>query len=135
MGRSDVRAPAEALAYIDRLLPDLDANDLLDGASPAAVRARISIGDTLEQTLAGAVHVQESTPEDVAVKRSIFARLDATAPATAVLASSTSAILPSLFTENAGGPGALPGRASDQPALSHSGRRGRAGALDRSRPW
>jgi 3-hydroxyacyl-CoA dehydrogenase len=44
--------------------------------------------------------VQENTPEDVEMKRTVFARLDAAAPADAVLASSTSAILPSAFTEN-----------------------------------
>ena len=59
---------------------------------------------TLEEALDGVSHVQESTPEDVGVKRHVFARLDALAPAGAVLASSTSAILPSRFTE------ALPGR-------------------------
>src|SRR5208283_2961363 len=49
--------------------------------------------------------VQENTPEDVEVKRRIFARLDAAAMPQAILASSTSAILPSQFTE------ALAGRA------------------------
>jgi 3-hydroxyacyl-CoA dehydrogenase len=49
--------------------------------------------------------VQENTPEDVALKREVFARLDRLAPPEATLASSTSAILPSLFTED------LPGRA------------------------
>ena len=44
-------------------------------------------------------HVQESTPEDVEIKRRVFARLDAIAADDAVLASSTSAILPSRFTE------------------------------------
>jgi L-gulonate 3-dehydrogenase len=60
---------------------------------------------TLEEALDGASHVQESTPEDVGVKRRVFARLDALAGGGAILASSTSAILPSRFTE------ALPGRA------------------------
>ncbi len=91
-------APAAALAYIDALLPDLAANDLLDGPA-AAVRARMSGAPTLAAALDGVDHVQENTFEDVAVKRAIFARLDAAAPPHAVLASSTSAILPSLFTE------------------------------------
>jgi 3-hydroxyacyl-CoA dehydrogenase len=58
------------------------------------------VAATLESALEGAVHVQENTPEDVEVKRAVFARLDAAAPADAVLASSTSAILPSAFTES-----------------------------------
>ena len=93
----------EALRFADEILPDLAANELL-GDSPAAVRARLRRAATLEEALDGAGHVQESTPEDVGVKRHVFARLDALAPAGAVLASSTSAILPSRFTE------ALPGR-------------------------
>ena len=54
----------------------------------------------IEQALEGAAHVQENTPEDVGVKRAVFAQLDAVAPPDVVLASSTSAILPSAFTEN-----------------------------------
>ena len=92
-------APAAALAYIERLLPDLAEHDLLNGASPAEIRARMHVATTLEEALVGAEHVQENTPEDVEVKREIFARLDAMAPSDAILASSTSAILPSKFTE------------------------------------
>jgi L-gulonate 3-dehydrogenase len=97
-------AADEALRFVDAILPDLAAAELLPDA-PAAVRARIGRSKTLEEALDGASHVQESTPEDVGVKRHVFIRLDALAPAGAVLASSTSAILPSRFTE------ALPGRA------------------------
>ena len=95
-------APRAALAYIDALLPDLAANELLDDP-PATVRARMSAAPTLQAALDGADHVQENTFEDVAVKRDIFARLDAIAAPHTVLASSTSAILPSLFTEQLAG--------------------------------
>jgi len=54
---------------------------------------------TLEEALRGASHVQESTPEDVETKRRVFATLDEAAAPEAVLASSTSALLPSSFTE------------------------------------
>jgi L-gulonate 3-dehydrogenase len=91
-------AADEALRFADEVLPELAANGLLPDP-PAAVRARISRAATLEDALEGASHVQESTPEDVSVKRHVFSRLDALAPADAVLASSTSAILPSRFTE------------------------------------
>src|ERR1700733_12455301 len=92
-------APAKAIDYIACVLPDLVANDLLNGASEDELLARIRGSSELEQALAGAVHVQENTPEDVEVKRDVFARLDAAADPTTVLASSTSAILPSAFTE------------------------------------
>lgn len=92
-------ASAAALTYIESLLPDLDANDLLNGASLAQIRARMHIAASLEEAVAGAEHVQENTPENVDMKREIFARLDAAAGQDAVLASSTSAILPSKFTD------------------------------------
>lgn len=92
-------APAKAIDYIAGVLADLVANDLLNGASEDALLARIRSSSKLEQALAGATHVQENTSEDVEVKRDVFARLDAAAEPTAVLASSTSAILPSAFTE------------------------------------
>jgi L-gulonate 3-dehydrogenase len=96
----DREAPGKALAYIERLLPDLEANDLLNAAPASEVVARIRVLATLESALEGAAHVQENTPEDVEVKRAVFARLDAAAPSDAVLASSSSAILPSSFTED-----------------------------------
>ena len=101
----DPAAPGRALGFIDEVLPDLVANDLVGGASAAELCARIKPVADLGDALRGAIHVQENTPEDVAVKRDIFARLDALAAPDAVLASSTSALLPSAFTE------ALPGRA------------------------
>ena len=96
----DKEAPSKALAYIERLLPDLEVNDLLNGATASEVATRIRVATRLESALEGTVHVQENTPEDVEVKRAVFAELDAAAPTDAVLASSTSAILPSAFTEN-----------------------------------
>jgi L-gulonate 3-dehydrogenase len=96
-------APGDALTYIEGILPDLAANDLLNGATAADVRARMRGAATLEEALAGAIHVQENTPEDVAIKREMFGRLDALAGPDTVLASSTSAILPSTFTAELAG--------------------------------
>jgi L-gulonate 3-dehydrogenase len=95
----DKDAPSKALAYIEKLLPELEANDLLNGSSASEVATRIRPATTFESALEGTVHVQENTPENVEVKRAVFTRLDAAAPPEAVLASSTSAILPSTFTE------------------------------------
>jgi L-gulonate 3-dehydrogenase len=93
-------ATADALAYIEAVLPDLAANDLLAGAAPAEVRARMGASATLQVALEGAEHVQENTPEDLTVKRQVTATLDRAAGPRAVIASSTSALLPSSFTEN-----------------------------------
>ena len=64
--------------------------------SAARVRAAKSVADALD----GAKYVQENVPETVDAKRAIFAELDALAAPDAILASSTSAIVASLFTEN-----------------------------------
>jgi len=96
---SQAGAAEAAVGYIAAILPDLEANDLLRGSEPSAVLARLHLAETVEQALDGAVHCQESTPEDLAIKREVFARLDAAAGAETVLASSTSALLPSLFSE------------------------------------
>jgi 3-hydroxyacyl-CoA dehydrogenase len=86
-------APAEAISYIEEVLPDLAANDLLDGRTPAAVRARINASATLEAALKDAEHIQENTLEDINVKREVTASLDGIAAPGTVIASSTSALL------------------------------------------
>jgi 3-hydroxyacyl-CoA dehydrogenase len=95
----DLKAPQKALDYIEGLLPDLEANDLLNGAAPATIRERMRAAGSLEEAVHGAAYVQENAPENVEVKRAVFARLDLTAAPETILASSTSAILPSAFTE------------------------------------
>lgn len=92
-------AATKALDYIAGVLEDLTQNDLLNGAEPAAVLARITPAATLAEAVADAQHVQENTPEVLATKIKVFEALDAAARPDAVLASSTSAILPSRFTE------------------------------------
>lgn len=93
-------APAAALAYIAAILPDLAGAGLLDGATPEAVLARITATGTLAEAVAEADHVQENTPEVLETKRAVFAELDALAQPGAVIASSTSALLPSRFTDH-----------------------------------
>ena len=100
----DANAPAAALATIGEMLPELKRYGLLDD-EPEAVLARIHAVETLEAALEGAAHVQENSPENLAVKRELFAKLDRIAAPETVLASSTSAILPSAFSAD------LPGRA------------------------
>ncbi len=99
------RATAEAaLTFAEEMLPALAREGLLEGQEPAEVRARMHLADSLEAALEGAVHLQESTPERLEVKKGVFAELDALAAPETVIASSTSALLPSAFTE--GLPGA-----------------------------
>ena len=92
-----------ALGFIDKVLPDLESGDLLGGATSAQVRGRLVHVVDLAEALDGVDHVQENTPEKLDLKRDIFAELDRLAPSGAVVASSTSALLPSAFQEHVEG--------------------------------
>lgn len=100
---NDPAAADAALSFIGGVLPDLYRHDLLRGASPEAVLDRIKPVAEFATALADADHVQENAPERVELKRELFARLDAAAPPTAIIASSTSALLPSQFTADVAG--------------------------------
>ncbi|MER8398213.1 3-hydroxyacyl-CoA dehydrogenase [Mesorhizobium sp. M0306] len=93
-------ATSGARDYIAGVLGDLAANDLLRGQAVDAVLGRITIVAELGEALADAVHVQENTPENLEVKRDVFSRIDVLAGPQAVLASSTSALLLSKFTDH-----------------------------------
>jgi 3-hydroxyacyl-CoA dehydrogenase len=90
-----------ALKAVDESLRDLAAAGLIE--DPTAIRARIATAPTLEAAVEGALYVQENIAERLEDKRTIFAALDRAAPADAVLASSTSAIPCSQFTETLAG--------------------------------
>jgi L-gulonate 3-dehydrogenase len=91
---------AGALAYIGGVLEDLARNDLLNGKTPKSVLSLISVAGSMAEALAEATYVQENTPEVLATKIKVFEALDGLARADAILASSTSALLPSRFTEH-----------------------------------
>lgn len=96
---------AKALDYIAGILGDLSRNDLLDGKAPKSVLGLITVASSLDEALAEATYVQENTPEVIATKIQVFQALDGLARADAILASSTSALLPSRFTEQLKGRG------------------------------
>jgi L-gulonate 3-dehydrogenase len=89
-----------AIPTIEGTVRDLEENDLLNGHGASAVMSRIGIADSIEAAVEGAIHVQENAPEKLEVKKEMFARLDRMAPKDAVLASSSSSIVCSLFTED-----------------------------------
>jgi L-gulonate 3-dehydrogenase len=74
-------------------------------SDPDGAAARISVAASLADAVKDVAFVQENGPENVDQKIAIFAELDRLAPEDALLASSTSAIVASRFTEM------LPGRA------------------------
>ena len=86
-----------ALPLIAAGLRDLAEKGLIK--DPDAAAARVTVVDTLEEALKGAVFVQENAPEKVEDKLALFAELDRLAAPDTILASSTSAIVASRFTE------------------------------------
>ncbi len=100
---SDPAMVGETLRAAADLIADLAARGMLAGQGAAAVIGRIAGVETIAAALENAAHVQENVPENPEAKRAIFARLDEAAAPGAVLASSSSAILPSRFTATLSG--------------------------------
>jgi len=95
-----------ALAQCQRLLleniSDLAEHGLISEA-PATVLARIRTETTLPAALQGACLVQECAYETLEIKRAVFAELDRHAAADTILASSTSWLKASEFSEGLSG--------------------------------
>jgi 3-hydroxyacyl-CoA dehydrogenase len=71
----------------------------LASSSEAAVRERIRVFDSMRAAAAEADYVQECAPEQVQMKREIFAELDGCTRPDAVLASASSALPASMFAQ------------------------------------
>ncbi len=100
---SDPHGPTldAAPGLIREELHALHAHGLVD--DPTGASARVGAAGSLAEAVAQAGFVQENGPETVEAKRALFAELDRLAPPDAVLASSTSAIVASRFTEDLAG--------------------------------
>ena len=90
-------ALAAALGTVKDRLDDLARIGLV--ADPGGALRRITLEPVLPAALNGAAYVQENLPEVVETKQAIYAELDRLAAADAILASSTSSIPASAFTE------------------------------------
>lgn len=99
---ADAAALGSSLQAVDAALAELHRHGLLDEA-PAVVRGRIAPVEALADALRGAGYVQESVRETVAAKQAIFAEMDAAAAPDCILASSTSYIPASSFSERLAG--------------------------------
>ncbi len=95
-------AARASLEFIGARLPELRQAGLLSD-SPSNILARIALAPTMEAACQGAIHVQENGPEILDTKRETFARLDALLPPDVPIASSTSGIPASAFTEELDG--------------------------------
>jgi len=91
-------AARSARDWIERTLGEMHGYGLIDEA-PAQVLGRGRTADALADALAGAQYVQENVRETVEAKRDIFAEMDRIAAPDCILASSTSFIPASAFSE------------------------------------
>jgi L-gulonate 3-dehydrogenase len=87
-----------AIGLIEEGLGELKNAGLIDEA-PADIVKRISAARTLAEAVADADYVQENTSEKLDIKREVFRQLDEAAPPHCILASSTSTIRTSRFSE------------------------------------
>lgn len=89
------RAASELDLFLNSAWPTL----VQLGAPTRLPRDRLRFAADLETAVDGADWVQENGPERLEAKRDLFTRLDRAAPATAILASSSSGLLPSQFQD------------------------------------
>lgn len=97
----DADRSREALEWISASLSELAEAGLVE--DPRGKAALVRSAATLPEALAGAAWVQECTLERLEAKRAVFAELDRLAEPEAVLASSSSGLVPSGFTEGLAG--------------------------------
>jgi L-gulonate 3-dehydrogenase len=88
----------QALAFVADRLPELRAAGLM-ADEPATVLARIEPVQSLWEAVKGVEYIQENGPERVDVKKPLFAELERAAAPDAIIASSSSGIPASAFTE------------------------------------
>lgn len=91
-------ATDKAIGLIREGLEELQQFGLIK-ESPETVMKRVSGAATLAEAVRGADYVQENTSERLDVKREVYRQLDEAAPAHCILASSTSTIQTSRFSE------------------------------------
>jgi L-gulonate 3-dehydrogenase len=91
-------AAGRVVDFVRAALADLAAQGIPAREPADAVLARVKVAGSLEAALDGAQYVQESVPERVEIKRALYPLLDSAPPST-VLASSTSGLPASAFTE------------------------------------
>lgn len=88
-------------AYLDQFLPNVAA----EGIIPEQLQARLLFHESVEQAVEKAAFVQENGPENLAMKRALFARIDAALVPDAVIASSSSTLMPSDIQDACARPG------------------------------
>ena len=96
---ADPNMVAKSLATVEASLQDLQEFKLIS-ESPNTIRGRMTAAKTLGEVLDGAAYVQESTSENLDIKKQIYSDMDAIAAPDTIFASSTSTIMTSAFASH-----------------------------------
>lgn len=90
-----------ALKHIECDLKRLESENLLRGTLTAEQQLKCISGTTdIAELVKNSIYIQESVPENIDLKRKLYAQLDALIDDHTILASSTSTFLPSVLSEN-----------------------------------
>ena len=119
-----------ALTFISERLPELEEAGLLKEPAPI-VAGRVRSAGTLAEAVAAAEHVQENGPERVDAKQALFGELDRRGVGRHGARQLDQRHSCQRVHRGAGRAGAMPGRASGQPAISDPSGRTVPRALDR----
>ncbi|MGO9995958.1 MAG: 3-hydroxyacyl-CoA dehydrogenase [Steroidobacteraceae bacterium] len=92
-------AQQNAIDFVRVSLTDLEPYGLSGEDPPNTILRRLRPSCSLEEALSGAEYVQESAPESLEIKRSLYQAMDAVAAPHATIGSSASGLPASTFTE------------------------------------
>ena len=95
----DPASAAKVIDFANAALGRLADQGLVSDEDRKAIPSRLKVASSLEEALDGADYVQESAPERLPIKQKLYERLDAVADPKTILASSTSGLPASSFTE------------------------------------
>ena len=94
---------AQAKEKIEAKLSDLQVNGLIKKTNISDYMTKIDLAEDISSAVRGSIHIQESGPEDLKVKKELTKKIDAVAAENIPIASSTSGIPASLYASDVKG--------------------------------
>ncbi|MCL4351269.1 MAG: 3-hydroxyacyl-CoA dehydrogenase [Firmicutes bacterium] len=92
---SAVRLRDAVIPRLETTLADLETMALIPAREKALILSRVTVVDALADAVVGVPYVQEAIQETLDAKQSIFGQIESLAGSATILASSSSALLPS----------------------------------------